>query len=62
MKYLLMGIVIILAMSTLLCGCWDTLDMENLDIGLIAGYDTPPSGEAGQVAVTALLAAVVEKD
>jgi Ger(x)C family germination protein len=62
MKYRWMVIVVILAMSTLLCGCWDTIDVENLDISLIAGYDTPPSGEAGKVAVTALLAAVVEED
>lgn len=61
MNFRWMGIIFILAMGTILCGCWDTIDVEEFDIGLIAGYDTTPFGETGKVAVSALLAAVEDK-
>lgn len=61
MKLRVMRIVFILVMGSMLCGCWDTIDLEEFDICLVAGYDTPPAGETGKIAVTALLADVGEK-
>lgn len=40
MKLRGMRIVFILVMGSMLCGCWDTIDLEEFDICLVAGYDT----------------------
>lgn len=62
MKIRMSRLVLILIMGSLLCGCWDTIDLEEFDIGLISGYDTSAPGAPGKVSVTAVLAAVDEKD
>lgn len=62
MKLRWIKIGLILAMGTMLCGCWDTIDVEEFEIAVAGGYDTPRSGEEGKVSVSALLAAVEQKN
>lgn len=62
MRFQLIALILTLAMSTMLCGCWDTIDVEEFDIGLITGYDTPPPEGPGKVAVSAVLAAVDDEN
>lgn len=48
---------VLLVLSSLLCGCWDTIDIEEFDVALVAGYDTSLTGDPEGIAVTSLEAA-----
>lgn len=54
----LVGIIITAILILPLNGCWDTTDVEQLDIVMVAGYDIPMPGQHGTISTTALFAAV----
>jgi len=62
MKVPIAQAAVLLVLSSLLCGCWDTVDIEEFDIALVAGYDTLPTGDQGGIAVTSLEAAGEDND